>query len=301
MNYSSVNLMSLLKGESAGHHFRGNQWHKIGSVATAPKEHKARIAALRIPPAWTDVVLNKDEKAALQATGLDSKGRKQYKYSAEHTGNASAEKFQRLKDFHAVAGGVKKQAFSDMNNKKLTRQQRDSAAVVALIAETGFRMGSNADTGAEKKAYGASNLKTGHVVVSGDRLRFNFTGKKGVSQTHSVVNKQLAKYISERKAQLIAERSRGALFDVSPASVRNYFHGIAGGDFNVKDYRTWHGTNEALREVKSMQKPRNATEYKKARKAVGERVAKKLGNTATVALNSYINPTVFSSWGFGNE
>jgi DNA topoisomerase-1 len=41
-----------------------------------------RIAALAIPPAWTDVWISPDPRARLQATGLDSAGRKQYLYHA---------------------------------------------------------------------------------------------------------------------------------------------------------------------------------------------------------------------------
>src|SRR5215203_2283652 len=39
-----------------------------------------RIKSLVIPPAWTDVWICPDTKGHLQATGRDSKGRKQYRY-----------------------------------------------------------------------------------------------------------------------------------------------------------------------------------------------------------------------------
>ena len=43
----------------------------------------ARIRALVLPPAWTDVWISTDPRAHLQATGRDAAGRKQYRYHAE--------------------------------------------------------------------------------------------------------------------------------------------------------------------------------------------------------------------------
>jgi len=39
-----------------------------------------RIAALAIPPAWTEVWISANPRCHLQATGRDAKGRKQYRY-----------------------------------------------------------------------------------------------------------------------------------------------------------------------------------------------------------------------------
>src|SRR5690606_40745871 len=42
----------------------------------------ARIEALVIPPAWTDVWIAPHDNDHLQATGRDARGRKQYRYHA---------------------------------------------------------------------------------------------------------------------------------------------------------------------------------------------------------------------------
>src|SRR5947208_827868 len=44
------------------------------------KETLARIKALAIPPAWTEVWICPDASGHIQATGLDEEGRKQYRY-----------------------------------------------------------------------------------------------------------------------------------------------------------------------------------------------------------------------------
>src|SRR5512133_1263964 len=50
-----------------------------------PKKDQERLAALKVPKAWTDVRLNPDEEGALQVVGRDAKGRAQYLYSAAHS------------------------------------------------------------------------------------------------------------------------------------------------------------------------------------------------------------------------
>jgi hypothetical protein len=70
-----------------------------------------------------------------------------------------------------------------------------------------------------------------------------------------------------------------------------------GHEFKVHDLRTMHANTLALAMVtKTRSKPKSKTEFKRMRKNVGEEVAKALGNNASEALKSYINPTVFSTW-----
>src|SRR5688500_13555351 len=52
-----------------------------GKVVRDP-EVLARIRALVIPPAWTDVRISNSPRGHLQAAGRDAKGRKQYRYHA---------------------------------------------------------------------------------------------------------------------------------------------------------------------------------------------------------------------------
>jgi len=288
----SINLISLLKYDPSEARDNHGMWTTGGDLST--KANAARLKALRVPPAWTDVKLNKDPNAALQAIGRDSKGRPQYLYSAAHSEEAAAEKFARLNDFHKAESKITGKAFKDMANKALPTAERDTAASLALISKTGFRVGSDRSTGAEVKAFGASNLLGSHVTVKGDTLTFNFTGKKGVNQLHSLTDKSLAQYISERKAAV----GGGRLFKTDDNAIRDYMHASGGAGFKVKDYRTYVATKEALKAVDSMPAPTTASGYKKARNVVGDIVSSKLGNSRTMALNSYIHPAVFAKWGF---
>ena len=59
-----------------------------GRVITDAKT-LARVRALVLPPAWTDVWISTDPRAHLQATGIDAAGRKQYRYHKDWTPSAT--------------------------------------------------------------------------------------------------------------------------------------------------------------------------------------------------------------------
>ena len=56
----------------------------------------ARIRALAVPPAWTDVWIARRADAHLQATGRDAKKRKQYRYHTRWREGRDAAKYDRV-------------------------------------------------------------------------------------------------------------------------------------------------------------------------------------------------------------
>jgi DNA topoisomerase-1 len=156
---------------------------------------------------------------------------------------------------------------------------------------TGVRPGSEKDTGAEKQAYGATTLLARHVQVSPTgAVRLKFTGKKGVALDIPVNDPGVAHMLRARAAK------GGRLFDTTDVGLRGYAAGLAGGGYKPKDFRTLRGTLTAAAEVKARNTPRGPADYKRAVRDVATVVAAKLGNTPTVALQSYIDPTVFAKW-----
>jgi len=238
---------------------------------------------VRVPPNWTNVWVNDDKKAHLVATGIDSKGRKQYIYSEKHVEQATKDKFKRLKSFDKELPKIQKVINRDA-------KKSEPALILKIIAETGFRIGSNRETKADTKAYGASTLLGTHVKIDGSRITFDFIGKKGVRIQKTIEDETLAKLIGKKK------RDGKPLFSASDQDVRKYLDDITTKDFKVKDFRTWLGTNVALNEISRMPVPKDKKQFTKQRKSVGQVVASFLGNTPSVALSSYIAPNVFNSW-----
>src|SRR3982750_273104 len=62
----------------------------------------ARIRALVLPPAWTNVWISTDPRAHLQATGVDAAGRKQYRYHADWRSERDSTKYHRMMAFAEV-------------------------------------------------------------------------------------------------------------------------------------------------------------------------------------------------------
>ncbi len=242
-----------------------------------------------VPPAWTGVWVSSDPVSRLQATGRDAKGRRVYLYSKEQAGAAAAVKFERLKEFNRAYPSLMRKIERDMKD-------REEALVVYLIAKTGFRVGGRSDTRAAVRAYGASTLKCSQVNISGNTLSFDFTGKKGIRVNKALKDAFIARGVGDR----CYSSSDEVIFKTTDRQVRAYLASIQKDTgFMVKDFRTYLGTITALRQVRGMTAPRSGREFRSFRKKIGETMAAELGNTPTIALNSYIAPEVFCGWEAG--
>lgn len=250
------------------------------------------IKALKIPPAWKSVRISHDPNASLLAVGVDAAGRRQAVYSKKFAESQSALKFSRIMNLMQEFGGIQKQ--NEMNRQSTDPVKREHADCTALIMDMGIRPGSDDDTKAKVKAYGATTLEGKHVVADKGQVFLRFTGKKGVALNLPVTDPGLAKSLLDRSK---AAGPDGQLFGkITGASLLNYVHGFDGGGFKTKDFRTLLATKTANDMVTQISEPTDAKSYKKAVLQVAKAVSDKLGNTPTIALQSYINPVVFAPW-----
>lgn len=242
----------------------------------------------KIPPAWTDVTVSLDPEADLLVKGKDSKGRVQSVYSDTHHARQAAAKFSKISELRAKMPEIESQILEDVSAGV------EPAVVARLIQVTGLRPGSDRDTAAEKKAYGATTLEGRHVKVLGSgKVQLEFTGKKGVDLKIPVEDPDLA---AELRSRSESAGRKGRLFETNDKDLRDYFDDLDGGKFNPKDFRTAKGTSVAASLVSKRSPPKDMKSYKAAVKEVATKVSKTLGNTPTVALQSYIDPNVFAAW-----
>ncbi len=242
-----------------------------------------------IPPAWTDVYIADDlDSAKLLVRGKDGKGRAQSMYSAAHTEGQAEVKFARIKALTTHLDKLDHAVERDAADN-------DDAAALLLIRRLGMRPGSNRDTGSKVQAHGATNLLARHVVVDGDTVRFDFTGKKGVHIKLQVEDRLIAQAVSARLARRSGDQQ---LFDTTEERTRAYMRSTGMPDgFLLKDLRTVRANVVALREIAARRgPPRTKAEFQRWRREVAVAVSGELGNTPTLALSSYINPTVFGGW-----
>lgn len=273
----------------------GEKWLRKGmTIADADRGNlPEHIKAMKLPPGWGHLQFNPDPDANLVAIGLDAKGRDQYVYSESFIALNQAMKFARIREIDKKFTSMLNQTIKNQDTDD--RRQAEHALVAELIFRTGIRPGSNEDTGAEKKAYGATTLETRHVFVNdkGD-VRLRFVGKKGVDIDLPINDERLKKLLVERT---LTKKSDEKLFSgVSDESIRDYVKTLDGGDFKTKDIRTALGTRLARTVMKKTEPPKNEKEYKIRVMEIGKAVSKVLANKPAVALSAYIDPTLFQGW-----
>lgn len=286
-------------GDKSGE-FRGTgASFKLRAKSSILKKRRERLASrgfedatdadkkrLSVPPAWTEVMVDRSPGAPLLAAGLDGKGREQAKYSREHHEKQAAEKFARIEELNDRIEEIDRRIARDAKDD-------DTALAALLISRMGLRPGSDTDTGAEKKAHGATNLKASHIKTTPNgRINASFTGKKGVDLDLALEDSELARLLESRKQ---GKGGGDRLLQTDERKLREYMKNAAPG-VKPKDLRTHLGTTTAKKLVDSMPTPKTAKEYQRQRREVGKRVGEILGNTATVALESYIAPSVFARW-----
>jgi DNA topoisomerase-1 len=252
-----------------------------------------RIRKLAIPPAWTNVWICPKKNGHIQATGFDVRNRKQYRYHALWNLLRNETKFHRLFEFGKLIPSLRLKLEEDFSRTDLC-QEKVLATVVSLMERTYIRVGSN-DYEKLYGSYGLTTLKDRHVKVEGDRIRFSFTGKKGIAHDIGLKNRKLAKAVQacrdipgKELFQYYAED--GTRRSIDSGQVNAYIKEATGGDFTAKDFRTWAGTLNALRSFRAAGGAETDADLKKNVLAALDDVSEKLGNTRTVCKKYYVHP-----------
>ncbi|TMH27799.1 MAG: DNA topoisomerase IB [Betaproteobacteria bacterium] len=251
----------------------------------------ARIGALVIPPAWTEVWICPHEDGHLQAWGRDARRRKQYRYHDRWREVRDATKYARLASFGRALPRIRRQAARDLARPGLPRE-KVLATVVRLLESTFVRVG-NAEYARENSSFGLTTLRERQVRVQGSRLRFRFHGKSGVLHEVALSDPRLARTV-RRMQELPGEElfryvdDDGATHAIESADVNAYLRSIAGDEFTSKDFRTWAGTLLCARALRAMAPPASAKGGQRELRRAIEHAAHELRNTPAVCRKCYI-------------
>ncbi len=259
------------------------------------KDQIERIRKLAIPPAWTNVWICVKENGHIQATGLDARNRKQYRYHQLWHTLRNETKFHRLYEFGKLLPTIRLKFEEDFSKKELS-EEKVIATVISLMERTYIRIGNN-DYEKLYGSYGLTTLKDKHVKVEGDKLLFSFQGKKGITHDISIKNRRLAKAVKAcrdipGKELFQYYDSEGNKKSIDSGMVNAYIKEASGGDFTAKDFRTWAGTLNILRAFKSIGQAASDSDVKKNIVAALDEVSKQLGNTRTVCKKYYVHPGI---------
>ena len=117
-----------------------------GGAAVRDPRELARIKALAIPPAYSDVWISPDPHGHIQATGRDARGRKQYRYHKKWREVRDETKFDRMIGFAKAVPRIRAGVARDLARPGLPRE-KVLATVVALLEATAIRVGNEDSEG----------------------------------------------------------------------------------------------------------------------------------------------------------
>ncbi|MEQ1785646.1 MAG: DNA topoisomerase IB [Acidimicrobiales bacterium] len=268
-----------------------------GGERITDDEVVGRIRSLAIPPAWDDVWICSDPNGHIQATGLDAKGRRQYRYHDEWRAARDREKHDRVLRFAERLPVLREQVTADLALEGMPRE-RVLACAVRLLELGFFRVGGEVYA-EENDSYGLATIRKDHVRVRADTLEFDYEAKSGQQRLCQVVDPDVRAVIvtlrrrrSPASAELLAYKDGREWIDVKSSDINEYIQAHIGDDFTAKDFRTWVGTVLAAAMLAVHDTPETPTEAKRVVAAVVRDVAEHLGNTPAVARSAYIDPRV---------
>jgi DNA topoisomerase-1 len=279
---------------------RGRGWEYTGadgSRITDPDE-RARIDAIAIPPAWTDVWICPSPDGHILATGRDSKGRKQYRYHPDFRAARDETKFEHLGQFGHLLPDIRRTISTHLSERGLGRE-KVLALVVTLLDQTLIRIGN--DTSAGEGSFGLTTLRDEHVDVEGATIDFEFDAKGGAEHQDSLHDARLARLVKACDDlggdELFAYRdAEGNVVDVGSSDVNEYLRALTGEDITAKYFRTWGGSTEAVRALAELGWDDDESERERRILDAVDAAAERLDNTRAVARASYVHPVVPESY-----
>jgi DNA topoisomerase I len=255
------------------------------------------IKSIEIPPAYESVWICPSSNGHIQATGIDARGRNQYRYHPKWRELRDQNKYEHIILFAAALPALRQQVAADMKRDGLPRE-KVLATIVGLLEKTLIRVG-NAEYAEKNKSYGLTTIRRKHVAVGRGVLRFA-TGKSGKQWKLRVEDKRIAAIV-KRCAEIPGHELFKYLDDDGHSGdVNAYIKDITGEDFSAKDFWTWAGTVLAALALAEFKKYDSQAEAKRNVVAAIERVSKQLGNTPAICRKCYVHPEVPNAYVSGD-
>jgi DNA topoisomerase-1 len=273
---------------------KGRYWaYYDGDQRITDRDTIDRLNAIALPPAYKDAWFCADPDGHLQATGIDARGRKQYRYHPEFRAQAEASKFAGLTEFGKALPKIRRKVDKDLKKRELSRD-KVVAAVIRLLDDDYLRIG-NEEYAKSNKSYGATTLLSRQVHDDGRKVRMRFKGKSGVEQEVMITDRTLRRIVrqlQELPGQPLFQyvNGDGNPHPITSNEVNDYIREASGGDFTAKHFRTWGATVLAFEQM--LDKADNA---RISVKTMVEPVAEALGNTVAMSRKAYVHPALIAA------
>lgn len=274
---------------------RGFSYFDVEGERIRDRTQRDRFKQLAIPPAWQDVWICPFANGHLQATGRDTKGRKQYRYHAEWRKIRSQVKFDRMVDFGQALPHIRQQTDAHLRLTGLPKE-KVLALVVQLLENTLIRIG-NTTYARTNNSYGLTTLRTRHVDFLDNQVEFEFVGKSGIKHHVELADKRLVRVIKRcyeipgyTVFQYLDQNKQRQRID--SGDVNDYLQALTGADFTAKEFRTWAGTVLTAQVLSGLSEKNPDTKAEHQITTAIKTVAKQLGNRPATCRKYYVHPRV---------
>lgn len=279
---------------------RGFRYEDPAGKAITNEADLERIRSLVIPPAWTHVRISPRPRSPLQAVGIDTSGRIQYKYHPTFAARQQQKKFEKIERFGRHLPSLRRITNEHLALEGFPRE-RVLALVIRLINDLYFRIGSESSV-KRYRTYGVTTLRNRHLEIKrGGKLIFSFVGKHHIRHRRIVVDQEMAMVMRDLKAlggpklfEFLDEDGR--VRPVTPRDVNDYIKKATSYEFSAKDFRTWGGSLLAAINLAETGRAESEKEANRNIVRAVKQVAERLGNTPTVCRSCYIHPAVFDRY-----
>ena len=252
-----------------------------------------RLNGIALPPAYTDAWFCKDPDGHLQATGIDARGRKQYRYHPLFREQQESSKFEGLIEFGKALPKLRRKVDQDLRKPALSKD-KVVAAVIRLLDDDFLRVG-NQEYAKQNKSFGATTMLSRQVHDDGRKVKMCFRGKSGVMHEVTITDRTLRRIVrrlQELPGQPLFQyiNGDGNPHHVTSSEVNDYIREAMGGDFTAKHFRTWGASVLAFEQL--LDKAENA---RISVETMIEPVAEALGNTVAMSRKAYVHPALIAA------
>ena len=269
---------------------RGWAYFDAEGARITDRDEIDRLNAIALPPAYRDAWFCPHPYGHLLATGIDARGRKQYRYHPRFRTVRDCAKFDGLAGFGSALPRLRRQVERDLAKRGLTRE-RAVASVVRLLDAAGIRVGNEAYVQANK-SFGATTLRMRHAELKGQVLRLRFRAKSGKVQEARLNDRALNRFVramQDLPGQHLFQflDAEGAPCPVGSSDVNAYIHAAMGEEFTAKHFRTWTASVAAFALLADADAPVPMRDLL-------DTVSQRLGNTPAIARKAYIHPALLA-------
>jgi len=273
----------------------GRSWGYFAPDGTriTDRDEIDRLNAIGLPPAYEQAWFCTDPNGHLQATGVDARGRKQYRYHPDYRAKRDSAKYEGLLEFGKALPRLRRRVEQDLKRRELSREAV-LAAVVRLLDTEHIRIG-NEEYAKANKSFGATTLRSRHLKRTGHDLSMRFAGKHGIVHEVKISDsnlKRICRRCQELPGQMLFQyvNGDGEPKPITSGDVNDYIRNATQGEFTAKHFRTWSASVIAFDQLL-----KKAEDARISVKTVVEPVAEALGNTPAISRKSYVHPRLLDA------